>query len=157
MIPELTLDIDSINYNWKESEDREWAKKYCDVITLNRSLVGDNYIPIYQCDNNWVDLGVFKEFKKCERIPIKYGYCDREEDLYKFLQSYKEDKDNNYFIECSLMNMHYEKYYKNGVYINKDGENTHEDYYPYIDQNPNYKVDQQYPGYWIAFSIYKLL
>ena len=54
------------------------------------------------------------------------------------------------------MSMDYEKYYKNGTYINKDGIDTGADYYNYIDEHPEMKVPQEIENKWICFTIRKL-
>lgn len=158
MIPELTLDLENIKKQWKNEEDQEWVKDFCKEFGLCNEL-GGNYkpIPIYQCDNNWVDLGVFNEFKKAEKLSCDYGYCDREEDLHKYLQTYINDTENNYLVNFGFMSMDYEKYYKNGSYINKNGINTQEDYYNYINENQDDGGRQQFSGKWLTYSIYKLI
>ena len=54
------------------------------------------------------------------------------------------------------MDMDYEKYYKNGSYINKDGVDTELDYYEYIDEHPEMEVPQDVENKWITFIIRKL-
>lgn len=154
MIPRLTIDEESVYKNWEGNEDSiEWVKDHCDVIFATNSD-----IPLYGCDNNWVNMEVFKEYKKV--CPLSechiYGYCDTEESLVKYLQPFVNDKENNYFVEISGMSMDYEKYYKNGSYINKDGVDTETDYYEYIDEHPEMKVEQDFKNTWIHFTIYKL-
>ena len=152
MIPKLTLDIDSINSQWKEQEGVDFVKKLCKPITLKDGTEA------YRCDNNWVDMKVFNEFKEISNLSefFEYGYCDTEDSLVKYLQKFKDDKENNYFVEINTMSMDYEKYYKNGSYINKDGVDTEEDYYYYIDEHPEMEVPQDVEGEWITFAIYKL-
>ena len=156
MIPELTLDIESIEKNWKNKEDQEEVKKHCEAVGLCFDNDKSDLIPIYLCDNNWVGLGVFKEYKQISEILVEHGYCDREEDLELYLQSYLKDPDNNYFVSIGFMDMDYEKYYKHGSYINKDGEDTGDDYWPYIDQHKDEEGRQQFPSKWITFGIHKL-
>ena len=156
MIPELTLDVESIEKNWKDKKDQEEVNKYCKAVRLCSDNDKSSLIPVYLCSDNWVGLGVYREYKKISESLIEYGYCDREEDLELYLQSYLKDPDNNYFITVGFMSMDYEKYYKNGSYINKNGQDTNDDYWPYIDQHQDEKGRQQYPGKWITFSIHKL-
>ena len=152
MIPLLTVDKEYIDSNWESKESADWVKDYCKVI-----LAGDE-IPVYRCDDNWVRMGVFVEYKDVERVHIfsEYGYCDTEESLVKYLRKYMEDEENDYFVEVGGMSMDWEKYYKNGSYINKDGVDTGRDYYDYIDENPDMKIDQDVEGRWFTFVIYKL-
>lgn len=152
MIPLLTIDKESVEKNWAKEEDRKWVYDY-----VNPMFAGD--IPTYQCDDNWVRMGVFKEFKKC--VPVseffEYGYCDTEESLVRYLKQYTDDTENQYFVEIGTMSMDYEKYYKNGSYVNKDGVDTGEDYYQYIDEHPEMKVSQDIKNEWITFAIYKII
>ena len=153
MIPLLTKDEESIDKNWNTKESADWVKDYCEVVYASNSS-----IPLYSCDEYWVSMGVFKEFKSIYKISefFIYGYCDTEEALLKYLQQYIDDKDNNYFVSIGGMDMDYEKYYKNGSYINKDGIDTGDDYYEYIDNHPEMKVKQDIENRWITFEIYKL-
>lgn len=154
MIPILTIDMESVIKNWEGKEDSiEWVKRYCGVVNAKNSN-----IPLYLCDENWINMGVFNEFKKT--FPTSecfiYGYCDTEDSLVKYLQQYVVDKENNYFVHIGFMDMDYEKYYKNGSYINKDGIDTEEDYYSYIDEHPEMEIEQDYENKWITFTITKL-
>lgn len=154
MIPLLTIDEESVRKNWDNNE--EFIKDVMDfcnvIITKNKS------IPVYLCDDNWVNMEVFKECKKTYHTSdfFEFGYCDTEDALEKYLQSYVDDKENSYFVQITGMSIDYEKYYKNGSYINKDGIDTGVDYYEYIDEHPDMKVDQDIEGTWIQFTIYKL-
>ena len=151
MIPLLTVDKKYIDANWETKESADWVKDYCEVI-----LAGDE-IPVYKCDDSWVRLGVFVEYKDVERMSefSEYGYCDTEDALVKYLRKY-DVEDGDYFVEIDGLDMDYEKYYKFGSYINKDGEDTGMDYYDYIDENPDMKVDQDVKGRWIKFCVYRL-
>ena len=146
MIPKLTLDIESIHENWKEHPE-SWPEieKICDQIKI-----GDGTIPAYHCQDYWIEMGVFKEFKKRERPSDDYGYCDTEDALIKYLQKYIDSPDN-FFVNVGLLSMDNEKYYKFGSYINSDGVDTGNDY----DWDSDAK--QQYEGYWIRFCVTKLL
>lgn len=150
MIPLLTIDENSIRENWKRKVDQAWVKRYCDV------YVAKDNIPLYYCDDTWVNMGVFKEYKKTISPAIEYGYCDTEVSLIKYLQQFKDDKENNFFVSIGGLDMDYEKYYKFGSYINKDGVDTRDDYYSYIDKHPEMQVKQDMENCWIKFIIYKL-
>ena len=154
MIPKLTIDKESITETWEGKEDSiEFVMNLCDVVYAD-----NNDIPLYTCDESFVDMGVFKEFKKV--CPISecfiYGYCDTEDALIKYLQKFVDDKENNYFVNIGGMSMDYEKYYKNGSYINKDGVDTETDYYVYIGEHPEMYVKQDIENKWITFNIFKL-
>ena len=156
MIEKLTLDEESLK-QWKDEKDREEVRKLCGCVEIS-----DNeekiIIPAYWCDDLWVNtLKVFKEHKSLTKIQdcFIYGYCDTEDALVKYLKEYYDDPDNSYFVTVSTMSMDYEKYYKNGTYVNKDGVNTHQDYFDYIDEHPEMKVEQDIEGKWIHYCIRK--
>lgn len=154
MIPLLTIDEASVHENWKDNEESvTWVMDHCDVVNVDNGK-----IPCYSCDDNWVKMGVFNEYK--DICPLSecyiYGYCDTEDALVKYLQQYVDDKENNYFVSVGGMSMDNEKYYKQGSYINKDGVDTGEDYYDYIDEHPEMEVKQDVENTWITFEIYKL-
>ncbi len=150
MIPKLTLDIDFIESTWKEKKDQEFVKNDCDCVPLK------NGIEVHDCDDMWVEIGVFKEFKKVIKKLVFYGYCDTEDALLKFIQQYEDDKEKNYFVEVGGLSMNNEKYYKWGSYINKDGENTHNDYWDWIREHPEDKNKQEFKGKWIRFAIHEI-
>lgn len=154
MIPKLTIDTKAVSKTWEGDKDSiKWVKNHCHV-----AFATNSDIPLYTCDDTWVYMGVFKEYKKvCPPSEcFIYGYCDTEESLVKYLQKYVDDKENNYFVNVGSMSMDYEKYYKNGSYINKDGVNTETDYYEYIDEHPEMEIPQDIEGKWLTFVIYKL-
>lgn len=150
MIPVLTVDEKYIDTQWKNKDNAEWVKTVCTTIELFDGT------PVYKCDDFFVQMKVFNEWKDTERTFFEYGYCDTEDALVKYLKKYKDDPDNPYFVKIGGMDMDYEKYYKNGSYINKDGVDTESDYYDYIDEHPEMEVKQDVEGKWITFNIYKL-
>ena len=152
MIPLLTVDKKHIDAAWKPKENADWVKNFCNVRFICKE------IPVYQCDDNWIKLGVFVECKDTVdwKEFFEYGYCDTEGSLAKYLKKYKEDKENDYFVNIGLLEMDNEKYFKFGTYVNKDGEDTDLGYYAYINEHPDMKIDQDVKGNWITFCIYKL-
>ena len=147
MFPKLTLDKNSIKNNWKKQEDFD---KVCEICKEN-SL--DDGTPFYTCDDYFVNLGVFNETKKIKESLVEYGYCDTEDALIKYLEKFFKKDSKRYFLNIGLLSMDNEKYYKFGSYINKDGVDTEDDYWCWIDEHPEYSVQQQFDGYWITFSI----
>ena len=108
-----------------------------------------------------IELNVYNEFNKLVTSKYSaynhiYGYCDTEDALIKYLKKFIDDNDS-WFTSVNLMSMDYEKYYKNGTYINKDGIDTNKDYYDYIDEHPDMEVSKDYDNNWIHFVIYRLL
>lgn len=152
MIPELVIDKEFIKENWNTPEAAEETIKLLDQCV---GLKGSNF-PVYMFQDMWFKMNVFKNFKQIEESLCDYGYADTEESLVKFLQTFADDKENNYFVYVDLMSMDYEKYYKNGSYINKDGVDTEMDYYDYIDEHPEMEVPQDFENQWIHFAITKI-
>ena len=154
MIPELTVDEAYVKANWKDEKSQKEVIELCEAVALGTS---DDYIPVYQCEDFWLEMGIYKEFKKLTTISdfFVYGYCDTQDALKKYLKKYVESVDN-YYVHFGVMSLEYEKYYKQGSYINKDGIDTEDDYWPYIDEHPEMKVDQEFEGKWLTFSIRKL-
>lgn len=150
MIPKLEFDVD---YILKHSND---AKDTINYLSFTSCSIGKSKIPAYAFDPLFADLGYIKNYVGASRLSIDYGYADTEASLEKYLQKYVEDKDKDYFIKIGLMSTDYEKYHRNGSYINKDGENTEDDYFSYIERHPEMKQDQEYEGEWITFSICRL-
>jgi len=146
MFPKLTIDNESIEKNWKDPDSRNHVLKICEENAL------DDGTPFYTCDDVFVTLGVFNEVKSIKGSLIDYGYCDTEDALIKYLEPFKKDS-KKYFLDISLLSMDNEKYYKFGSYINKDGVDTEDDYWYWIDEHPEYKVPQQFEGRWIHFEI----
>jgi hypothetical protein len=87
---------------------------------------------------------------------LDYGYADTEAAIEKYLQQYIDEPNELYFVEIGLMCMDYDKYYKNGSYINEDGEDTEMDYWDYWDDDSENKPTQEYEGNWVTFTVYIL-
>ena len=155
MLPELTVDKEFVDKNWNDEDSRKYVKSICEAVALGKLEDG---IPVYRSDDNWLEMGVYKEAKKF--VPLsdyfEYGYCDNEDALRKYLQPLIDLPDERYYVHVYRIDMDYEKYYKNGSYINKDGVDTETDYYEYIDEHPEMKIEQEWPGKWLAFTIRKI-
>ena len=154
MIPILTIDEESVSRNWQGNEESiQWVKNHCAPLHASNST-----IPLYKCADEWVKMKVFNEFK--ETFPVtefhEYGYCDTEEALTRHLEPYVNDRDSNYMVTVDTISMDNEKYYKFGTYVNKDGIDTNQDYYDYMDKHPEMKTEQDIKNKWITFAITKL-
>ena len=144
MIPKLEFTAES----WPE-EYREEAIK-----TLDRHyILNGNENIVCHPNNANCHIFAFKGYEKYRASLLDYGYADTEAAVEKYLQDYIDDPDP-YFVELGLMSMDYEKYYKNGSYINEDGVDTGEDYY---DIEFETEPTQQYEGEWVKFSVYRLI
>lgn len=143
MIPKLEFTAES----WPE-EYREEAIK-----TLDRHyILNGNENIVCHPNNANCHIFAFKGYEKYRASLLDYGYADTEAAVEKYLQDYIDDPDP-YFVELGLMSMDYEKYYKNGSYINEDGVDTGEDYY---DIEFETEPTQEYEGNWVKFSVYRL-
>ena len=153
MIPLLEIDNESIERNWKEKEYQESVKKM-----VKADFLDNSEIPVYTCSDGFLGLNVYVGIKG--RAPLseffEYGYCDNDAALVKYLQPYIESQDE-YYVTVGLMSKDNEKYYKNGSYINKDGIDTEEDYWPYADEHPEMVGEEEYENSWLDFGIYKLI
>ena len=108
----------------------------------------------------WKDnTSIFPEaFIGCENKNfhlIEYGYADDEASIEKYLKNYIDDPNNEYFIEIGLMSLDYDKFYKNGYYINENGEDTGSDYWGFYSED-HLKGKRQYENCWVTFSIYEI-
>lgn len=159
MIPRLTLDIEKINKYWPKKEDNDWALKYYGDCALGLSQdqckesEAFGYIPIFRCDNDAIKVGIYKESNQVLDSLLDYGYCDTEEALEKYLQTYFQDPDHYYFINFGFMPLDYEKPWKMGSYVNKDGIDTEDGYWNWIETHPADKGMQQFPGLFITYAI----
>ena len=145
MIPaqklELNLEL------WKE-EDREEAQK-----TLGQFYIlnGNENIICYPRNAN-CHFSAYKGYENSVALILDYGYADTEAAIEKYLQQYINDPVNEYFIELGLMSKDYEKYYKNGTYINAEGFDTGEDFYDIYDGD--FEPESQYENSWVTFTIF---
>ena len=144
MIPKLEFTAES----WPE-EYRAEASKF-----LNKqfALNGNNELICHPRNAN-CHIFAFKGYENYRASLLDYGYADTEAAVEKYLQDYIDDPDP-YFVEVSLMNMDYDKYYKNGSYINEDGIDTGDDYW---DIEFETEPKQEHEGYWVKFAVYRLI
>ena len=143
MIPKLEFTAES----WPEEYREEVIK------TLDRHyILNGNENIVCHPNNANCHIFAFKGYEKYGASLLDYGYADTEAAVEKYQQNYIDDPDP-YFVELGLMSMDYEKYYKNGSYINEDGVDTGEDYY---DIEFETEPTQQYEGEWVKFSVYRL-
>ena len=146
MIPKLEFTAES----WPEEYREEVTKAFDKQYTLN----DNDDIICHPCNAN-CHIYAFKGYENHRAILLDYGYADTEAAVEKYLQQYIDEPNELYFVELGLMSMDYEKYYKNGSYINEDGEDTMMDYWDYWDDSEN-EHTQEYEGNWVKFSVYIL-
>lgn len=144
MIPKLEFTAES----WTEEYREEVTKAFDKQFTLN----GNKNIICHPRNAN-CHIFAFKGYENYRANILDYGYADSEAAVEKYLQDYINDPHTEYFVELDLMSMDYEKYYKNGSYINEDGIDTGRGYY---DIEFETEPTQQYKGYWVTFTIFIL-
>ena len=146
MIPKLEFTAES----WPE----EYREEVIDALDKQYTLNGNDNIICHPHNAN-CHIYAFKGYENHRAILLDYGYADTEAAVEKYLQKYIDEPNESYFVEIGLMSMDYEKYYKNGSYINEDGEDTDMDYWDYWDDSDN-EPTQEYEGKWVTFSVYIL-
>jgi len=144
MIPKLEFTAES----WPEEYRAEAIKFLNKQFALN----GNNELICHPRNAN-CHIFAFKGYENYRASLLDYGYADTEAAVEKYLQDYIDDPDP-YFVEVSLMNMDYDKYYKNGSYINEDGIDTGDDYW---DIEFETEPKQEHEGYWVKFAVYRLI
>jgi hypothetical protein len=146
MIPKLEFTAESWSEEYREEVTKAFDKQY----TLN----GNDDIICHPRNAN-CHIYAFKGYENHRATLLDYGYADTEAAVEKYLQTYIDEPNESYFVEIGLMSMDYEKYYKNGSYINEDGEDTMMDYWDYWDDSEN-EPTQEYEGNWVKFAVYIL-
>ena len=146
MIPKLKLNLE----NWAP-EHREDAKRVLDVnITIN-----DNKDIICHKRNANCHIECYHGCEKCKALIYEYGYADTEAAVEKYLKQYVDDTERNYFVEVGIMSKDYEKYYKNGTYIDANGIDTGEDFYDLYDVDEEPKTD--YENAWVTVTVFEII
>ena len=146
MIPKLKLNLE----NWAP-EHREDAKRVLDIdITIN-----DNKDIICHKRNATCHIECYHGCEKCKALIYEYGYADTEAAVEKYLKQYVDDTERNYFVEVGIMSKDYEKYYKNGTYIDANGIDTGEDFYDLYDVDEEPKTD--YENAWVTVTVFEII
>ena len=144
MIPKLEFTAES----WPE----EYRAEVVEALDKHFDLNGNEDIRCHPHNANG-HIYAFKGYENYRASLLDYGYADTEAAVEKYIQDYIDDPDP-YFVEVGLMNMDYEKYYKNGTYINEDGIDTGRDYW---DIEFETEPKQEHEGYWVKFAVYRLI
>jgi len=154
MIVKLEPNLEQIEKGWKTKKDRKVVLDHVHGIKLTEDF---NHAYL-QNTNIYVALGIFKGYEDIRVQPKleDYGYALTGEAIKKYVLSNFGDSDpTEYMLEISVMPFDYEKYYKNGSYIDLDGNDTGNDFF----DQPDYKELEkkaELPGYWISFTVLKL-
>ena len=144
MIPKLEFTAES----WPE----EYRAEVVEALDKHFDINGNEDIRCHPHNANG-HIYAFKGYENYRASLLDYGYADTEAAVEKYIQDYIDDPDP-YFVEVGLMNMDYEKYYKNGTYINEDGIDTGRDYW---DIEFETEPKQEHEGYWVKFAVYRLI
>jgi hypothetical protein len=147
MIPKLEFTAES----WPE----EYRAEVVEALDKHFDLNGNEDIRCHPHNANG-HIYAFKGYENYRATLLDYGYADTEAAIEKYLQQYIDEPNELYFVEIGLMCMDYDKYYKNGSYINEDGEDTEMDYWDYWDDDSENKPTQEYEGNWVTFTVYIL-
>lgn len=139
MIPKLIFDKEKNRKGYRGTDEE--FEKFCKLFDTFSEFSFDAYH-----DNANCLLSCFDGYEDWHQPHIvDYGYALTPEAVEKYiLANYGDNNPNKYFIEVGLMSFDHEKPWKQGTYIDKDGNNTQEDYYdvegieeemkhPYID------------------------
>lgn len=145
MIPKLEFTAES----WPE----EYREEVVEALDKHYDLNGNEDIRCHPYNAN-CHIYAFKGYENYRASLLDYGYADTEAAVEKYLQKYIDEPNESYFVEIGLMSMDYEKYYKNGSYINEDGEDTDMDYWDYWDEES--EPTQEYENSWVKFAVYIL-
>ena len=144
MIPKLEFTAEI----WPE----EYRAEVVENLDKHFDLNGNEDIRCHPHNAN-CHIYAFKGYENYRYSLLDYGYADTEAAVEKYIQDYIDDPDP-YFVEVGLMSMDYEKYYKNGSYINEDGEDTDKDYW---DIQFETEPKQEHEGYWVKFAVFRLI
>lgn len=148
MIRPLKVNNDHIDSYWSIEDSRNMIKKKLSTI------VEEFNMPVYLSGAEYF-INCCKGFEdKDTGFPVDCGYGLTFESLNKYLGNhYGENNRNEYLVCVHTLPMENEKVYKNGNYINLNGDNTNSDYYDYTDFN---KANADIENTFIGFDIFLL-
>ena len=144
MIPKLTFT--AANWAPEHREEAERILGKCYILNNNEDIW------VYPHNSN-CHIESYIGCENCRAYLLDYVYADTEAAIEKYLKRYIDDPDNKYFVEAGLMSKDYEKYYKNGPYVNADGIDTGQDFYD-IYTNEEDEPETDYENAWVTVSIY---
>lgn len=144
MIPKLTFTAEKWAPEHREEAERFLGRYY--ILNKNEDIW------VYPCNFN-CHIESYIGCENCRAYLLDYGYADTEAAIEKYLKRYIDDPDNRYFVEVGLMSKDYEKYYKDGPYINSDGVDTGLDFYD-IYEDIEDEPETEYENSWVTVTIY---
>lgn len=152
MIPQLKINI-NVMKDWTDDQ-RETVYKF---VTPIKDLLP--YYSYGEFAEFCVKEGLFEGFN-CSVMTHNYGYANTRESIKKYLKQFDDDTTKNYLVVLNIMDREYEKYYKNGSYINHEGIDTETDYWRYVENHPEEEnfidTDCKKDNFWITFVLYEI-
>lgn len=154
MFPNYEVDIDFIKENWKNPDESVkiiTERVLVPVEDFKQVQVFYHGVEFFSCcfkgHHQNIEVGNLKV--------VKYGYALTAESIEKYLLENYADDENEYLVEVDLMSMDYEKYYKNGCFVDLDGNYTHRDFYD-LDDCDELEKKAQFENNWIMFRIFDI-
>ena len=150
MIPELIFDKEKnrVGYDGTDEEFEE----FCELLDTYSDFSFIAYRSGVNCLLSCFDG--FEDWNQPSIIDYSYGLTFNSINNY-IQKTYGDSNPNKYLIEVHLMSFDYEKPWKFGTYIDKDGNKTHKDYYEIDEYKEDIKT-ADIDGNFIAFSVYDL-
>lgn len=147
MIVSIIPDKEYIEKTWKK--DSKKIYEYIDTVAI-----GDDGTPYYYSHVDiWIDCGVAKNLESKAKL-ITYSYANHSNHIDKYLEKYK--KDNETYIAClGVFSREYEKPWKHGYFIDKNGVQTGNDYWDY-ESTGKEDEEWEYDDYFVNFLIFKV-
>ena len=150
MIRKLEINDNAIISKWTDEQDREYVRE-----KLN-TFVNEFNIPVYfKGSEYFIHCFDGYEHMTYPPLPVDYGYGLTFKSLEKYLNDKYGNDNDEYFIVAYTMPMDYEKYYRNGYFIDLYGINTGNDFWILSDANKLAKIED-IENTWIAYVVYKL-
>lgn len=150
MLPELEIDIERVKKDYPQKEDQEniteTLQKFDNFTSIPVFPVMAEYFANYFIGHENIDSDL-------EIVDYKYGLTI--ESIEKYITNEYSDDADEYLIVGTIMSMDYEKYYKNGTFVDLDGNATYEDFYD-IKNWEELKKKADFGNHWIRFTVYNL-
>jgi len=150
MVGKFEIDDEVVELSWKGKRERkniyEWLNPFKEFVKYD--VYGRSAELFAWCFKGHVTANGNLKM-------IDYGYALDAGSIEKWLDANFANDENEYLVSCDLMSMDYEKYYKNGSFINQDGIDTGHDFY----DEKNYKqLEKQalVKNHWITVVVFDI-
>lgn len=150
MIPKLIFDREKNRQNYNGT-DKDF-EEFCILLDTFSEFSFDAYKEGTNCL-----LNCFNGYEDWNQPNIlDYGYALTPEAIDKYIISnYNDNNPNKFLIEIGLMSFDYDKPWKCGTYVDKEGNNTYEDYYN-IDSVKDEMKNSYINNCFITFGVYDI-